>query len=109
VVVADQVPRGPGRALRDILALQAGPVPAPSSYAEPEGELETAAAAVLAEVMNTERWGRFDSFFEMGGDSVRALRAAGRLSTALGQHVPVSLLYDHPTVRDLVTALAVRG
>lgn len=113
VMVVDRVPRGPDGAFRDIPALYADPIHASSSYAaqsyaEPEGERETAAAAVLAEVMNTERWGRFDSFFEMGGDSVRALRAAGRLSTALGQPVPVSLLYDHPTVRDLVTALSVR-
>ena len=113
VTMVDRIPRGPDGAPRDIPALAADPAAASSgaapSYADPEGELETAAAAVLAEVMNTQRWGRFDSFFEMGGDSVRALRAAGRLSAALGQQVPVSLLYDHPTVRDLVTALSARG
>nr|AGS49841.1 long-chain-fatty-acid--CoA ligase [uncultured bacterium esnapd17] len=80
--------------------------PARRAYDPPEGELETAIAEILAEVVKQERVGRDDSFFTLGGDSLRAMQVVGRLKERLREPVPVSLLYEHPSPRELAAALS---
>jgi amino acid adenylation domain-containing protein len=45
------------------------------------------------------------NFFDLGGHSLSALRAAGRLERALGRPVPVSAIFVAPTVRALARLL----
>ncbi|MFI8257948.1 SDR family NAD(P)-dependent oxidoreductase [Streptomyces filamentosus] len=80
--------------------------PARAAYSPPEGELEREVAAVWAEVLGVERVGRDDTFFVLGGDSLRVMRMIGRLNERFAAALPVSAVYDHPTVRALAGALA---
>ncbi len=50
-----------------------------------------------------------DNFFELGGHSLLAATLAARLEKIVGRPVPVRLLFQAPTVRELVEALVVRG
>src|SRR5688572_10642401 len=43
-------------------------------YVEPRNELERALAQIWQEVLQVERVGIEDDFFDLGGDSIRALR-----------------------------------
>lgn len=81
-----------------------GPVRA--EYSAPEGELEREIAAVWADLLGVERVGRDDTFFVLGGDSLRVMRMIGRLNERFAASLPVSAVYDHPTVRALASALA---
>jgi amino acid adenylation domain-containing protein len=103
VVVLDALPTTTNgkidrRALTDTL-------PALPSSTEPTRTLgEDVVSSVFADVLGTESVGATSSFFELGGDSLTATRAASRLSVALGLTVPVRLLFENPTPRSLASA-----
>ncbi|MBL1075546.1 non-ribosomal peptide synthase/polyketide synthase [Nocardia sp. 2] len=78
-------------------------------YRAPATESEIAIAAVFAEVLGAERIGLDDSFFELGGNSLLAVRLSTRLSEALGQRVPVIAVFGAPTVAALAARLAGSG
>jgi amino acid adenylation domain-containing protein len=74
-------------------------------FEPPVGEAEERMAAVWAVVLRVDRVGRHDNFFEMGGDSLGAMRMTQVLNAELGMNVPIRLLFQHPTVAGLATQL----
>ncbi|WP_411574633.1 non-ribosomal peptide synthetase [Streptomyces fradiae] len=69
------------------------------------GGPEELVARLFREVLALPEVGPDDDFFDLGGDSLRAMRLAGRLQTELGSDFDVELLFDHSTVRDLAAAI----
>jgi len=63
-------------------------------------------AAIWREVLGVERIGPRDRFFDLGGDSLIALRVMARLREAFGVDLPVRALFEHPTVPGLRDAVA---
>ncbi|MBV6695654.1 amino acid adenylation domain-containing protein [Kitasatospora aureofaciens] len=95
----------------DRAALRAGTSgPGPDSVTAPAAE--TSGDPVLATVVATfaDVVGKAvdpdRSLFDLGANSLDALRVAGRLENRLSQRVPLQLLFDHPTPRALVAALS---
>ncbi|MFJ4949426.1 amino acid adenylation domain-containing protein, partial [Streptomyces sp. NPDC088760] len=89
-------------------------LPAPGSEAyttdehtAPRTPLEERLAAVWSEVLGAERVGVHDSFFELGGDSIRAVALIGALR-ATGLAVSVRDVFAHRTVAGLAGALSGR-
>ncbi|MFT7840496.1 SDR family NAD(P)-dependent oxidoreductase [Saccharothrix sp. BKS2] len=76
-----------------------------SRYAAPEGPTEAVVAGVFGEHLARGRVGRDDSVFGLGGDSIKAMQVAGALSERFGRALPVPMLYEHPTVRELAAAI----
>jgi acyl-CoA synthetase (AMP-forming)/AMP-acid ligase II/NAD(P)-dependent dehydrogenase (short-subunit alcohol dehydrogenase family)/acyl carrier protein len=109
VVCVPQIPRNAaGQA--DPARILAHRESRPSRYAEPDGATESAIARFLGEAFERQLVGRDDSFFALGGDSVRAIQLMGLVNEKFGRDFPVSLLYEHPTVRELAAAVeAVAG
>ncbi|OBK74736.1 non-ribosomal peptide synthetase [Mycobacterium sp. 1274761.0] len=68
--------------------------------------LEEILVDVFAEVLNLESLGLDDSFFDLGGDSLSALRATAMLSAALDTRIGVTDLVNAPSVRGLSKRLA---
>jgi amino acid adenylation domain-containing protein len=66
---------------------------------------EEIVAAIWAEVLEIERVGRGDHFFERGGHSLRAAQVAARLHEALGVALPVRRLFEAPTLAALAAAV----
>jgi len=62
---------------------------------------EQEVADVFAEVLCQSLVGRDDDFFLLGGDSLRAMRVASRVSKVFGVSLPVRTLYTNSTVRGL--------
>ncbi|MFY1701895.1 AMP-binding protein [Micromonospora sp. WMMA1923] len=75
-----------------------------TAYAAPDGDLETAVAAVVAEVLRVDRLGVDDDFFELGGDSLQVVEVVTRLDEELGLPVGITDVFDHRTVRALTAA-----
>ncbi|HYJ80694.1 MAG TPA: amino acid adenylation domain-containing protein, partial [Longimicrobiaceae bacterium] len=84
------------RALPDPAAAAAGEAAAP-----PETPTEAEVAEIWREVLEVERVGVGDNFFDLGGHSLRATRILSRVQSRLGVRLTVASLFDHPTVRDM--------
>jgi acyl carrier protein len=80
-----------------------------AAYAAPRTELERRVAAVWGEVLGLESVGIEDSFFELGGNSLGAVRLRSRLEKALEREVSVVALFRHPTVAALAAHLERQG
>ncbi|WP_102417103.1 non-ribosomal peptide synthetase [Mycobacterium sp. 4858] len=78
-------------------------------YRAPSTPLESALAALLGELLGAERVGRDDDFFALGGDSVLATQAVGRIRTWLDTpNVMVADVFATRTVAALADLLAAR-
>jgi acyl carrier protein len=80
--------------------------PLPTSYVAPETELERRIAAVWRQVLGFEQIGIDDNFFDLGGDSLIAIRVVSRMKRDLEVDFPVAKLYQGVTVRTLAQLLA---
>ncbi|NTX01871.1 non-ribosomal peptide synthetase [Myxococcus sp. CA040A] len=77
-----------------------------ADYIAPRNELETRIAQVWAELLQRERVGVHDNFFDLGGNSLLATRVATRLSSALQIQASVRTVFEHRTVATLAENLA---
>jgi amino acid adenylation domain-containing protein len=95
----------------DRRALPAPPAGRPDLSAEPVAPRtprEQALAEVWAQVLGVERLGIDDSFFALGGDSIRSLQVQS-LARERGLNFSVQELFQHQTVRELAAALPAGG
>ncbi len=88
-------------------------LPAPESvtaalptYPQPQGaapqtELEEKLLTIFREVLNANDFGVTDSFFDYGGYSLLTVNLFTRINRAFDLSLPISLLFDAPTVRAL--------
>ncbi len=69
-------------------------------YVAPTNDREARLAEIWQEVLGLDRAGRHDSFFELGGDSIRSIQALARAGE---RGLPISLqqLFEHPTIAEL--------
>ncbi|WP_169332727.1 non-ribosomal peptide synthetase, partial [Nocardia araoensis] len=72
-----------------------------AAYVSPRTVVEESIADVFAEVLGTDRVGVFDSFFELGGNSITATSAAVRIAEVTGCDVSVRDLFVKQTVAEL--------
>ena len=70
----------------------------------PQGAVETALAAVWAELLRTERVGRHDNFFELGGNSLLVIDLIERLRQR-GLRADARAIFTRPTVAGLAAAI----
>ena len=78
-----------------------GQIRATAAGVAPESEIESRLLEIFQEVLGEPSIGVTDSFFDYGGYSLLTARLFSRIYRALGQKLPISLLFDAPTVRGL--------
>jgi amino acid adenylation domain-containing protein len=71
----------------------------------PGSESERQLAPLVAEVLGLPEVGIQESFFDLGGDSLLALRLASRVRRELGVDLPLSAIFSDPTVAGLAVRL----
>ncbi|GAA2931350.1 amino acid adenylation domain-containing protein [Streptomyces enissocaesilis] len=88
------------------------PAPSPDQmvgeYVAPRTSAEQTVAEVFADVLGVARAGIHDDFFDLGGDSIRAVQAVSRIEALLGVRAERRALFSHPTVAEL-TAVCLRS
>ena len=75
-------------------------------YEAPQGETETALAAIWAEILKLERVGRNDNFFDMGGHSLLAIQLGNRIRATLGVALDLRDIFAATTLKDMATVLS---
>jgi non-ribosomal peptide synthetase component F len=86
-----------------------GALPAPAvarSFAAPRTQLEQALAGLWKQVLGVDQVGLEDNFFELGGNSIGLAQVHEQLRTSLHRDVPITDLFQYPTVRALAEHLS---
>jgi amino acid adenylation domain-containing protein len=73
-----------------------------ANYVAPRNEAEEKMALIWQSVLEKEKIGVTDSFFALGGDSIKILRMVSEAKKELGLHIPVADVYRHNTIEELV-------
>jgi acyl transferase domain-containing protein/acyl carrier protein len=71
----------------------------------PRTATETAVADIWRQLLGVEAIGRDDNFFELRGDSLLAAQVTSRIHRRLGVRLPLSSLFDDPTVAGLAARI----
>src|SRR6201995_783050 len=86
-------------------------LPAPEytagGYRAPGTPVEEILAGVYAQVVGLDRVGVDDSFFDLGGDSLSAMRLIAAVNTTLDADLSVRAVFDAPTVARLAPRVGV--
>lgn len=69
-------------------------------YEAPDGELEKSLAKEMEEVLNYSPVGRNDNFFDLGGDSLKAIEFVSKAHNN-GIYFDLQSIFDYPTVKEL--------
>ena len=99
IVVLDEFPLTSSGKL-DRKALPA-PVFAATAFRAPQTQTEKIVAGVFAEVLGIDKVGVDDSFFDLGGDSMSAMRLIAAINTGLDADLSVRTVFEAPTVAQL--------
>jgi amino acid adenylation domain-containing protein len=89
-----------GKLDRASLPLPAVSVPETDGQA-PLSARQAALCSLFAEVLRVARVGIDDDFFDLNGQSLQAIRLAGRIESVLGTRVSAGDIFNHPTVAEL--------
>lgn len=107
VFFVDVLPRNEtGKVLKRDLRARFGARPVPS--AAPQAARNDTEAAVLAawrSVLARDDVGVHDDFFDLGGQSLAAAQIAARLSDTFEVDLPVTVVFERPTVAELAVAV----
>lgn len=71
-----------------------------------ETELERRLVGIWQEVLGKDRIGTHDNFFELGGHSIQAAQLAIEIENLVGQTLPISALFESPTIASLARRLS---
>src|SRR6201997_1027903 len=105
VVVLPELPLTPNGKL-DTRALPA-PEYTAGGYRAPANPVEEIVAGIYAQVFGLERVGVDESFTELGGDSLSAMRVVSAINSSLGADLSVRTVFEEPTVAQLASRVGV--
>ncbi|WP_231980400.1 condensation domain-containing protein, partial [Mycobacterium sp. E2497] len=93
----------------DTRALPAPEYTETDHYRPPASAVEEILAGIYAQVLGLERVGIDDSFFELGGDSLSAMRAIAAINSGFDSALSVRALFEAPTVAQLAPRMGLGG
>ena len=102
-VTLNELPFGPnGKVDRNALPAPEGARPELAIlYAAPETQIEKRLAEIWGSVLNVERIGRDDNFFDLGGHSFLVVKVHERIRQDMQVEIPLIKLFEFPTIYGL--------
>lgn len=80
-----------------------------SDYVAPQNPVEERLAAFWQDLLGVDQVGVEDSFFDLGGHSLIAVRLFAQIRKAYQVDFPISVLFEAPTIRKCAELIAARG
>jgi amino acid adenylation domain-containing protein len=77
-------------------------------YVSPQTELEQIIAVIWQEVLQLEKVGIYDNFFDLGGHSLLISQVHSRLQARLEQNISMVEMFKYPTIESLAKYLSVK-
>lgn len=78
-----------------------GPVDSPGEVAKPRSRIDRTLVEIWEQTLGIGQVGIDDNFFDIGGHSLLAMRVFAAIEKRLGRRLPIALLFEAPTVREL--------
>ncbi|WP_109607062.1 polyketide synthase [Mucilaginibacter oryzae] len=75
-------------------------------YKAPSTPTEKKIATVLIDLLQFDKVGIHDNFFQLGGNSLLALKTVALLKQRFGYDVPVTKLYQYPTIEGMANLIS---
>ncbi len=104
IVKLDRLPVTPNGKI-DRQALPTPKMVTESLYTAPRNALEQQLAGVWSDVLEYQKIGINDNFFDLGGHSLLAIKLLDRLQHIFEQTLSLSSLFQHPTIAQLAELL----
>jgi acyl carrier protein len=70
-------------------------------FVEPRNDIEVYLADLWVKFLQLEKVSVLDNFISLGGHSIVAIRILARLESDLNLRIPVSIVFENPTVEEL--------
>ncbi|WP_086932860.1 non-ribosomal peptide synthetase [Agarilytica rhodophyticola] len=80
-----------------------------SSYEAPTNPIEQRLVSLWCAALQRDRIGIDDNFFEIGGDSMAAIKAMGDIRVAFNQALPVTSIFQRQTIRTFALLLSAKA
>lgn len=77
-----------------------------SGYEAPESEIEYKLCEILEDILNVDKVGVSDNFFDRGGHSLRAARFVNQIEKEFKVKVSLKMIFQHPVVKELADILS---
>ncbi|MGW8959227.1 amino acid adenylation domain-containing protein [Paenibacillus sp. NPDC055715] len=101
-VQMEQLPLTPnGKVDRRALPQPEGSVSSGAEYVPPQNQLQIQLVSIWKDVLELDRIGIKDNFFEAGGHSLRATHVISLIHKELHKNVQLKDLFQHPTIEQL--------
>ena len=94
-----------GKVLKRVLRERFATEPVPAEEAAPLGEVQERVVSIWRDVLHVEEAGVEADFFDLGGHSLAAAQVVARLRDAFHVELPVTAVFEWPTVRELAAAV----
>lgn len=75
------------------------------AYVAPETEIERTLVGIWEELLGVQKVGVEDSFFDLGGHSLIAVRLFAKVRKTYSVDFPISILFEAPTIRDCASLI----
>lgn len=111
IVILGELPLTPSSKVdRNALAdIELDPIDPAGPYVAPRTENEAVLAEMWVDLLKIKRVGIYDNFFDLGGHSLLGLLLVARIEEQFGSRLPVSVLFNHPTIAQLGALLEQEG
>jgi acyl carrier protein len=74
-------------------------------YVGPRNQIEEALAIIWADILELDQVGIHDTFFDLGGHSLKAMQVISRVMKAFKVELPIKFLLNSPTIAEMAVTI----
>lgn len=105
-VQVDKIPLTPnGKIDKKTLAKYKTTLETGAEYVPPVTQLEKEVANIWKEILNQDKVGVKDNFFDLGGNSARVIQVNSRLKELLARDIPIITMFEYPSIESFLKYL----